>query len=300
VETDGDVYEYLESVRSMLPAQIVLSIYPKLQNIMQSTLVKRYLLPSEKDPIGLGKVIGVSKKVVGERFGPHRKERADLLGSFLNGGLTRSEAESELLLQMIAGSDTIATAIRMTFLYLATSPDAYSKLKLEVRKAATEKQLSSPIRDAEARKLPYLQACIKEGLRLWTPIPALMYFDAPVDGDTIAGVPIPGGTKVGIDHWAIARNKEVYGNDAHMFRPERWLIHDSEKIDMMDRTVELIFKPGKWQCIGKPLALVELNKAIFELVRHFDFAFIDPTKPMKSSHVGIFMQAEMFFRVTKY
>jgi len=58
LKNDGDVYDYLKTVKSMLPPQIFISVFPKVQVILQSTLVKRYFLPTEKDPIGLGKVIG--------------------------------------------------------------------------------------------------------------------------------------------------------------------------------------------------------------------------------------------------
>jgi len=152
----------------------------------------------------------------------------------------------------------------MTILYLMTSPYEYAKLKTEIKDALTTKHISNPIRDAESRELPYLQACIKEGLRLWTPIASLSYFDTPSSGDTIEGVYIPAGTKVGVCWWQIARNKEIYGADADLFRPERWFV-DAKKVEIMDRTVELVFKPGRWQCLGKSLALMEVNKTVFEV-----------------------------------
>ena len=65
----------------------------------------------------------------------------------------------------MAGSDTTATAIRTTFLYIITTPRVLAKLLAEISGAT----LSSPISDVEAKKMPYLQATIKEGLRIWPP-----------------------------------------------------------------------------------------------------------------------------------
>lgn len=56
--TDGDVYQYIATVTSMLPLMSFISVFPRLHAILRSHLVKKYILPSDKDPIGLGKVIG--------------------------------------------------------------------------------------------------------------------------------------------------------------------------------------------------------------------------------------------------
>ena len=60
------------------------------------------------------------------------------------------------------------------------------------------------------------------------------------------------------------RDKALYGDDAQSFRPERWFEKDAEKLAAMTRTNDLIFGDGKWQCLGKPVAMMELPKIIFE------------------------------------
>lgn len=62
----------------------------------------------------------------------------------------------------MAGSDTTATAMRATMLHLLMNPRVVAKMRAEVARHA----VSIPITDAEARRLPYLQAIIKEGLRI--------------------------------------------------------------------------------------------------------------------------------------
>ncbi len=163
----------------------------------------------------------------------------------------------------IAGSDTTAGAIRSTFLYIITIPRVYSRLLAEISSAS----ISSPIQDAEAKKLPYLQAVIKEGLRIWPPVAGLMSKEVPAGGDTINGLFVPGGTQIGYCAWGIFRNRKIWGADADMFRPERWLEGPAAKIKEQELTLELVFAAGRYQCLGKNVALMELNKVFVE-VRH--------------------------------
>lgn len=191
-----------------------------------------------------------------------------MLGSFLKHGLTPEEAEGEALVNIIAGSDTTATAIRTTMLYLMSSPQAYRRLAGEIRTAAgpAGRGLSSPITDGEARGLPYLQAVIKEGLRVFPPVTGLMPTVVPLGGDVIRGIPVPEGTEIGWSAFGVQHNKAVYGMDAETFRPERWLeVKDEAQLRNMVSTWELVFKYGKWQCLGRSVALLELNKIFVEV-----------------------------------
>jgi cytochrome P450 len=71
------------------------------------------------------------------------------------------------------------------------------KLRAEMEDGIKQGRISSPIRDSEARQLPYLQACIKEALRLWPPVTGLLQKVVPPEGDKFNGVFIPGGTFIG-------------------------------------------------------------------------------------------------------
>ena len=161
----------------------------------------------------------------------------------------------------IAGSDTSACAIRATLLYVLTNSDIQSKLLEEISKAS----ISSPITDAEARKLPYLQAVIKEGLRMFPPVTGIMFKEVPAGGDTIKGFYIPKGTGIGWSSFGLMRNKKVWGDDARLFRPERWFEGSPEDIRKKEIDVEMVFGYGKYQCLGKNVAYLELNKIFVEV-----------------------------------
>jgi len=129
---------------------------------------------------------------------------------------------------------------------------------------------SSPITDAEARQMPYLQAVILEGFRYWPPIGLLASKIVPTGGATINGFFIPEGTNIGVSTMGIQRSTAIFGMDADQFRPERWLEFgegDAEKAreKKMRSTVDLVFASGKYTCPGRPVAMMELNKIFVEV-----------------------------------
>jgi cytochrome P450 len=269
---DKDVYDYIKITEANMPIMLVMALFPALTKLVQSRPL-RGLLPSERDPLGFGKFIAVAKRVVNERLASSDPFRRDMLGSFLRHGLTREEAQGEMLVQIIAGSDTTATAIRTTMLLLMGSPACYAKLAAELRTAVAEDRIGNPITDAQARDLPYLQAVIKEGLRMAPPVVGLQSTLVPKGGDVICGYKIPEGAEVGVATWAVQHSTAVYGEDATMFRPERWIEAKGDKLKEMSSTWDLIFKYGKWQCLGKTVALIELNKIFVEVSRLRQCAF---------------------------
>ncbi|KAL7948158.1 cytochrome P450 [Trichoderma barbatum] len=295
IETDTDVYEYIKTTEKNLPMVMVVTVFPWLLRLLNSPILKG-LLPSTKDRLGFGRIMSIARDVAAERFKPDVKAERDMLGSFIRHGLTQTESESEILLQIAAGSDTTASAIRSTMLQLFAKPDILHKLRHEL---ASANITGDVISDNEARELPYLQAVIKEGFRIFPPIAALMSKEVPPQGDTWNGVFIPGGTRVGYSIWAITRRQDVWGEDALEFRPERWLNVSPEKTKEMESTLDLIFSYGRWLCLGKSIALIELNKVFVELIRRFDFTLCDPTKPWKIFNHGVFSQSQIWMNVTR-
>lgn len=221
----------------------------------------------------------ITNKVAGERFGADKTVKKDMLGSFVKHGLTEEEAESETLLQVyvpfpfpatlsltecsIAGSDTTAGAIRSTMLFIMTNHHVVNRLRSEITAHAIPS--TRVVTDAEARAMPYLQAVVKEGLRIFPPIAGLMSKEVPPQGDTFKGIWLPGGTKIGNCTWGMLRRKDVWGEDSDTFRPERWLEADEDKLREMESVGDLLFGFGKYRCLGMNLAFLELNKVFVEV-----------------------------------
>jgi cytochrome P450 len=154
----------------------------------------------------------------------------------------------------------------MIMLHTISSPRVYSRLQAEIDSALRDGNISRPvISNEEALALPYLQAVIKEALRIFPPGTGLASKLVPPGGDTIDGVFLPGGTKIGICTWGVMRNKEIFGQDAGTFRPERWLDASAEESAKMERFQDFVFGYGKYVCLGRRVALIELNKIIVEV-----------------------------------
>ena len=97
------------------------------------------------------------------------------------------------------------------------------------------------------------------------PAPGLYPKSVPPEGDVIHGKFIPGGTAIGMNTGALVRSTALFGADADIFRPERFLEADEVARAEMERNVELVFGYGRWMCAGKPVAFMELNKIFFKV-----------------------------------
>ncbi|KAH0537755.1 hypothetical protein FGG08_005503 [Glutinoglossum americanum] len=263
---DEDVHEYIKMQRALLPVFEWFSTLPSLNRLIRIGWISRLVMPSPEDKTGVGKLMGIAKQIVARRFGPERIERKDMLGSFISHGLSQREAEIEAVLQIMAGSDTTVTALRTITLFIITQPRVYTALQSELDAATCTNRLSNPIaRHSETLELPYLQACIKEGLRIWPPVMGLMQKTVPPGGDTLNGQFVPAGTNIGYCAWGVHRNKEVFGGDADIYRPERWLGVEEERLARMHKVGDLVFGSGRYGCLGKPIALLEISKALAEV-----------------------------------
>lgn len=282
IEADDDPFGYIDNLQEFLPAVIMFGAFPELQKILRLPFMAA-LAPKNTDKRGLGRVMGWAKERVGERFGEKPIVRHDMLGSFIKRGLSKEQLESETLTQITAGSDSTASALRMTLHFIVTTPSVQSRLLNEFYAANAAGRVSRPvIQDSEARQMPYLQACIKEGLRMYPPVTGLLAKAAPPEGAYIDNKFVRGGTQIAWNSWGIMREKEIFGVDCEIFRPERWLQKDGSedekaRIARMTETVGLVFGYGRFGCLGRGVAMQELNKGIIEVSTHYHEFF----RPLK-------------------
>jgi cytochrome P450 len=103
-------------------------------------------------------------------------------------GLTRGEMDVNAGLFMVAGTETTATLLSGLTYLLLTHPESMKKLVDEIRGAFTS---SEGITMEAIAGLPYLNACIKEGLRRYPPVPVGLPHKTPADGSTICGHYVP-------------------------------------------------------------------------------------------------------------
>ncbi|CZR62536.1 related to pisatin demethylase cytochrome P450 [Phialocephala subalpina] len=194
-----------------------------------------------------------------------------------------------------AGSDTTSVSLAGIFYHLIKTPETMSKLTAEINQAITSSKLSSPPTFAETQSLQYLQACIKEGLRMHPATGLPLARVVPEQGATIAGQYFPGGTIVGVNAWVAHSNTFVFGSDARTFRPERWL-ESPERSSFMGRYF-MSFGSGSRTCIGKNISLMEISLVIPELIRNFAFTLVSPDQPLETENRWFVKQKNFFCRV---
>jgi cytochrome P450 len=139
-----------------------------------------------------------------------------------------------------------------------TNPRVLATLRAEI--AATG--APHPISSATAAKLPYLQAVIRESLRMTPPITGLLLKDAPPEGDHFKGRFIPGGTAIGYCAMGLFRDPAIWGEDVDSFRPERFLEGTAAELREREAAYDMMFSYGKWSCLGRTIAMQELNKVV--------------------------------------
>ncbi|KXH36485.1 cytochrome P450 [Colletotrichum simmondsii] len=255
-------------------------------------------LVETNDEFGFGKLMGMAKNLADKKLAAASDEN-NMVQQHLRNGVTYKELLAEIFLELIAGSDSTATAVRMTMLCLLNTPSSLNALRHEMDQGIAQGRISSPIRDLEARQLPYLQAVIREGIRMYPPSTGLNYKQVAKGGTQLHGQFLPEGTQMGVNIQQLMRSKDTFGCDADVFRPERWLEAAAEDDDCfrdMCGVVDLAFGHGRFQCLGKTIAAMELNKIFIELFRRFDFAVVTPQEPLKLYDAAFWVTTDFWLR----
>nr|ATW01302.1 CloA [Claviceps gigantea] len=153
------------------------------------------------------------------------------------------------------GSDTTAYTIAAAFFYILSSPPVCAKLVQELD------DNRSIIRDDlnynKIKGLPYLNAVIKETLRIAVPLPGCLPRVVPKGGIAVGSFHLPAGTSLSLTHQVISFNEEIFPS-SQSFLPQRWLGPDAVGLDKWN----VAFSRGPRQCIGTTLAYLEVRCAL--------------------------------------
>lgn len=303
VAEDRDIYDYVQTMWENMPVMTFMLAYPPVVRLLNLPAIQKNLVPSVRDRTGLGKIKGVAFDIVKQRFAEKQSGNygsVDMMDSFIKNGLTESQIADNVLVQLLAGSDTTVSVLRATFVYLTSNPHVYHRLQTECDEVAKSVPLDEIISYQRATEMPYLSACLKEILRYYPVATGLLPRTVPKGGDYYNGKFLPPGTVIGWALWNMSRKNKVYGDDCEVFRPERWLEASPEQLARMERSCELLFMAGRHRCLGERIAKMELYKMTFEMMRRFDFASLNPLKPIdRSINYGIWLQRGMWMRVEK-
>jgi cytochrome P450 len=201
----------------------------------------------------------------------------DFLSRFMQAGqkdpefMNPQRVLSLTVANMFAGSDTTAISLRSIFYHLLKNPETLKRLRKELDDAGADGVFVDArlVRWEESQKLPYLNAVIKEALRIFPAAGLPLERIVPPGGVQLCGRFIPAGTVVGCSAWLIHRNQAVFGPDSDIFRPERWL-EGSEKARSDMNACLFTFGAGARTCVGKNISYLEMYKLVPALLRTFE------------------------------
>jgi cytochrome P450 len=217
--------------------------------------------------------IGWEKK---RKEGSHAVNRKDVFHYLLNSKdpvtgkeFTVEELQADTSLLIAAGSDGVTLAVCALLFYGLQRPNILEKLANEIREAfLAPEQIQTP----RLNQLPYLHACIEESLRLAPPKPGSLPRIVLPGGTKIDGHYIPAGTTVGVSHYVIHRNADIFP-EPNTFRPERWIAKDDDVAEKLAARKRAFcpFGIGPMNCIGKNMAYLAIKLALAHLFWHFEF-----------------------------
>ncbi|KAI0822367.1 cytochrome P450 [Trametes gibbosa] len=192
---------------------------------------------------------------------------------------------------LVAGHETTTTGTTWCLYALSQALDVQKRLREELLSVETE----TPTMD-ELMALPYLDAVVRETLRLYAPVPRTMRvaqkddiipLGSPVTdrcGNMHDHIKIPAGTPIVIPILTLNQDKTIWGEDALDFRPERW-----ESLPEAVSSIPgvwshtLTFLGGQHACIGYRFSLVEMKALLFTLVRAFEFELAVSLKDIRKA-----------------
>jgi cytochrome P450 len=199
--------------------------------------------------------------------------------------LTDQEIHDNSFLLFAAGFDTASSALTWWIGLMAAQPDIAARVREEI---ATARAAAAGLE--EIARLPYLNATIKEAMRLYPPSTAL--FTRVALRDVVIGeTPIARGTLVATPIWQLHRDPRSFP-DPEAFRPERFM----PGAPAIPRGAYLPFGAGPHFCLGQHFATVEMALVAAHLIEHFNLA-PDAGAPMPEPVVDLALKPRGGLRV---
>eukprot|EP01018_Ginkgo_biloba_P026585 Gb_34420 [translate_table: standard] len=220
------------------------------------------------------RVYAFVQKIIEEHRAAHVGNKAD--NSDFVDVLLSLEGEQKLsdedmvavLWEMIfRGTDTVAILMEWILARLVLHPDIQAKAHAELDRVVGK---SRRVSDSDIPKLQYLQAVVKEVLRMHPPGPLLSWARLAIHDVHVGGHFVPAGTTAMVNMWAITHDHEIW-TDPQTFNPDRF-VAGGDEINIMGADLKLApFGSGRRVCPGKALGLATVHLWLARLLHHFEW-----------------------------
>ncbi|KAK8865776.1 hypothetical protein IAR55_000923 [Kwoniella newhampshirensis] len=178
----------------------------------------------------------------------------------------RKLVEDQLINVLLAARDTLTSCLTFCVYSLALHPKIAKKLQDEIIKVARQ---DGAITKEVIRDCKYSRAFINEVLRLFPPVPLNIRrtLRPSLLPTSKGGAPMymPGNTSIIIATVLLQRDKSVWGEDADVFDPERWM---GAGLGQSEREGFISWNIGPRMCLGQPFALTATHAFLVLLARH--------------------------------
>ncbi|KAK9157107.1 hypothetical protein Scep_003681 [Stephania cephalantha] len=169
------------------------------------------------------------------------------------------------LTQLVAGVDSMANTMVWVLALLLNNPEMLAKAQIELDTNVGKDRL---VEESDIPNLNYLQALLKETLRMYPVGPLLVPHEAMEDCD-VGGYFVPRGTGLFINAWTIQRDPNVWA-EPDRFQPERFLTTNVD-MDVKGQSYELLpFGSGRRSCPGVGLALQVMHLTLARILQAFE------------------------------
>ncbi|KAK4150066.1 cytochrome P450 [Chaetomidium leptoderma] len=285
----GDKTRMLADSRANGPAIHALARLPQLKQFLLHKF-GRFLIPTAGDGSGLGNVLALRDEFLQERLAKDEKNPDVGLDQVLfdsaNAGMELEELKEDILFVILGASDTTGHGIRCLVRNLLQNPSCLVRLRKEMDAAVmppvgtTDRPSSITFAQIKSQ-IPYLSACIRETLRRDPPIVSYLPRWADDDHNGTGGVElcgrfVPAGVEVACSPYVLSRSRDMFGDDADDFRPERYLESSTPEWVAKAARYDFTFGYGPRQCIGQTLSHFITCKTIVQLFYHFDIELLEP------------------------
>ncbi|KAM0027690.1 putative 3,9-dihydroxypterocarpan 6A-monooxygenase [Helianthus debilis subsp. tardiflorus] len=177
--------------------------------------------------------------------------------------LTREHIKAFILDIFVAGTQSSAITLEWALAELINHPNIMEKAIEEIDQVIGKRRL---LQESDIPNLPYLQAIVKETLRLHSTGPVILR--QSTEDCTVAGYHIPANTTVFINVWALGRDPNHWENPLE-FRPERF---EQNNVDVRGQHFHIIpFGSGRRICPGTSLSLQMIQTTLGSMIQCFDW-----------------------------